>query len=598
MEINLYFIFTRIFQMGITGSIMIAAVLLLRVLLCKAPRRYAYMLWGIVLFRLLCPISWPSVFSVLNLVETPVLENRQADDRFPEERMGENNSPEKIVLQKENMTKKAESYSVQKFRLDVTFILPVIWLAGVFILTCYGIFSALKLRWSIRCCMRLRDNIYVADYIATPFVFGLFHPRIYLPSSLRQEEWEYIILHEQRHIARKDYLIKILSFFALCLHWVHPLVWLAFVLSVKDMEMSCDEAVMGKMNRDIREEYANSLLQLAVGKSRIFGLPLAFTEGDVKSRIKHIMNYKKQTASASILAAVVCVIGLISLATNPMAEQEPSMKEDKAVSETQKKEAGFGINAETVIENAIMEQNDSVYAYSDEYDFACCNFVNLETVSDGFIAGSGEEIITYYGWAYYGEYQLSQDGIVEVGASHLPVAVSLIKEKHGYRLKEYWEPRDGSYFVEDVKKKFPASAAKDGIDSQKFILQQIQDCYAKAVTFGKLDTYKILKRLLDEICTGPMYSSNPYDYIRAHDREYQELGYYGSNTLEYCMQRFQDGDEEEKTGLKGHIMAQICEDILGIKGKTPVSAESASTGLEWYEAFDAYIANKINSESY
>ena len=106
MEINLYFIFTRIFQMGITGSIMIAAVLLLRVLLCKAPRRYAYMLWGIVLFRLLCPISWPSVFSVLNLVETPVLENRQADDRFPEERMGENNSPEKIVLQKENMTKR------------------------------------------------------------------------------------------------------------------------------------------------------------------------------------------------------------------------------------------------------------------------------------------------------------------------------------------------------------------------------------------------------------------------------------------------------------------------------------------------------------
>ncbi len=191
---------------------------------------------------------------------------------------------------------------------------------------------------------------------------------------------------------------------------------------------------------------------------------------------------------------------------------------------------------------------------------------------------------------------MSQDGIVEVGASHLPVAVSLIKEKHGYRLKEYWEPRDGSYFVEDVKKKFPASAAKDGIDSQKFILQQIQDCYAKAVTFGKLDTDKILKRLLDEICTGPMYSSNPYDYIRAHDREYQELGYYGSNTLEYCMQRFQDGDEEEKTGLKGHIMAQICEDILGIKGKIPVSAESASTGLEWYETFDAYIANKIKSE--
>ena len=106
MEINLYFIFTRIFQMGITGSIMIAAVLLLRVLLCKAPRRYAYMLWGIVLFRLLCPISWPSVFSVLNLVETPVLENRQADDRFPEERMGENNSPGKNCFAKREYDQK------------------------------------------------------------------------------------------------------------------------------------------------------------------------------------------------------------------------------------------------------------------------------------------------------------------------------------------------------------------------------------------------------------------------------------------------------------------------------------------------------------
>ena len=146
-------------------------------------------------------------------------------------------------------------------------------------------------------------------------------------------------------------------------------------------------------------------------------------------------------------------------------------------------------------------------------------------------------------------------------------------------MKEYWQPREGSYFASDVKRKFPASVAADGLDSQKFVLGQTQACYKQAVKSGELDTDFIIENLLNQICESlPEESSNPQDYIRAHDGEYMELRNYGEFTIQYCLDRFYQGEPEEKTGLKGHIMALVCEELLGIKGKIPVQAKTASTG--------------------
>ena len=197
------------------------------------------------------------------------------------------------------------------------FILTLIWLAGMALLLAYSLVSLLRLRRRLVGAVRLRDNIYLADHIPSPFVMGLIRPKIYLPSDLRETERGYILRHEQYHIRRRDHLVKFLSFLALCIHWFNPLVWAAFVLSGKDMEMSCDEAVVKALGEEIRADYSASLLSLATGRRIVAGMPLAFGEGDTGSRIRNLLSWKRPRPWVMAVCAVVCV-GLIALcAANP-----------------------------------------------------------------------------------------------------------------------------------------------------------------------------------------------------------------------------------------------------------------------------------------
>ena len=144
-------------------------------------------------------------------------------------------------------------------------------------------------------------------------------------------------------------------------------------------------------------------------------------------------------------------------------------------------------------------------------------------------------------------YGISDEGIEELEGSHVPVALTFEEKDGNYELKEYWQPRDGSYFVPDIRSKFPAEIAEDAIDSQKFVIPQIQSCYRQAVEFARLDTDPVIENLLKTICSEPELSSNPQDYISAHSLEYRELLYYGEYTLRYCLNRFHKGNE---TGLE------------------------------------------------
>ncbi|MBQ7007468.1 MAG: M56 family metallopeptidase, partial [Oscillospiraceae bacterium] len=160
-------------------------------------------------------------------------------------------------------------------------------------------------------------NIYLCDHIASPFVIGIVKPKIYLPSSLAENEQKYIILHEQHHIKRFDHIVKLVAFAALSIHWFNPFVWLAFTLLCKDMEMSCDEAVIAKLGLEIRSDYSRSLLNLSTGKHIFAGAPLAFGEGDAGSRIKNLYNYRKPKAAVFVAVAAVCAILGVTLLLNP-----------------------------------------------------------------------------------------------------------------------------------------------------------------------------------------------------------------------------------------------------------------------------------------
>lgn len=213
----------------------------------------------------------------------------------------------------------------------------------------------------------------------------------------------------------------------------------------------------------------------------------------------------------------------------------------------------------------------------------CCSFVTLETVSATPAAESTVHRVTFYGWALYEQYQVTEAGLETTGGSHIPVAISFDLDERGYTLTDYWEPRDGSYYVQDIREKFPSHIVEDGIDSQKFILSQTQECYAQAVAYTGLDTNNIIGTLIETICASPAQSSNPGDYIEAHPIEYRELTYYGRYTLQYCFSRFEQGGE---TGLEGHIMAQVCQEIAEDWGEGFLPDHSPDfTGQDWDNAF-------------
>lgn len=320
----LHAVFSAVLNMSITSSISIIVILLARIILKHAPKIFSYALWAVVLFRLLCPVSLTSQFSLMGLFPAPTTETGRI---------------EYVSLDVPNTERPAITVNVPASDLNQTTdssvevmvagsidflvsIVSIVWICGVAVMLIFHLLQLIRLRRKLIGSIPLKDNIYLADYISTPFVMGLIHPKIYLPSAMSETEQSYIIQHEKHHIRRCDHVIKLLAFIAMCIHWFNPLVWLAFALSSKDMEMSCDEAVMKQIGRDIRADYSSSLLQFSTGKRVLIGTPLAFGEGDTKERIENIMKYKKPTIVIVILAVIVCVGLTACLSSNPQSDAE------------------------------------------------------------------------------------------------------------------------------------------------------------------------------------------------------------------------------------------------------------------------------------
>ena len=333
------FLLPTILNMTLTSSVVILFVLLARLVLKKAPKAFSYTLWGVVLFRLLCPVSVTTDFSLLGLFDTPAVENTQhtsAVEYIPYDIVHTHDLEIQLPIPPAingavNEVLPQEHAELGADPLEGEFAIgSMVWLLGVSAMVIYSTVSYIRLRRKLIGAVVLRDNIYLADGIGSPFVMGIFRPKIYLPSTLSEQEQGYIILHEQHHVRRGDHIIKVLAFIALCIHWFNPLVWVAFVLSSKDMEMSCDEAVVKKLGVGIRTDYSASLLSLATGRRIIAGTPLAFGEGDTKSRIKNMINWKRPKAWITIVAAVICVAVVAACAANPTGMSEKSDETNNA----------------------------------------------------------------------------------------------------------------------------------------------------------------------------------------------------------------------------------------------------------------------------
>lgn len=310
--------FLKIINMSISASWLIFAVLILRLALKKAPKWVNVLLWGIVAIRLICPFSFESALSLIPSAET-----------FPKKIIsGPSFDVQSGITPVDN---RINDYLGDRYFEGVTVpanngnnimtILTIVWTIGILLLVAYTVISYWRLHREIDTAVRYKDNIFQSENVSSPFVLGLIKPRIYLPFKLDGQDMEHVVAHEQAHIRRKDHWWKPLGFLLLTIHWFNPLMWLAYVLLCRDIELACDEKVIKGLSNEQRADYTQALVACSVNRRMIAACPLAFGEVGVKERVKSVMNYKKPAFWVIIIAVIVCVGVAVCFLTNPKQDR-------------------------------------------------------------------------------------------------------------------------------------------------------------------------------------------------------------------------------------------------------------------------------------
>lgn len=312
-------VFQKLLNMSIAAGWLILAVVVLRFVLKKAPKRFVLLLWAVVGLRLALPWSFESALSLIpsaaTLPEGIMMERTPSLDTGIPALNNAINPGFAAAFAPEP----AASANPLQVLLPIA---SLIWLAGAAAMLIWALASWLRLRLRMRTAVRLEGNVYESEMAGGPFVLGLFRPRIYLPFGLGEAERGHVLAHEREHIRRGDQVVKLLGFLLLCLHWFNPLVWLAYALLCRDIELACDERVVRNMGSGERADYSQTLLELSRPKRFVSACPLAFGEASVKGRVKSVLSYKKPAFWLVVLAIVVCIGAAVCFLTDPKAKED------------------------------------------------------------------------------------------------------------------------------------------------------------------------------------------------------------------------------------------------------------------------------------
>ena len=311
-------VFLKLVNLSISASWLILTALVLRFVLKKAPKWVMPLLWGVVALRLVCPFSIESALSLIPSAET-----------IPSEIVTETREPvlyEQATLDivtNPTLPSAAEvpvGVSRQQAQVDFN-IYSVLWLAGMAALLVHALVSAGKLKKKLATAILLRDNIYESEFVDSPFLFGVVQPNIYLPMHMDEGTAAHVIAHERAHLARRDHWWKVLGYLVLALHWFNPLVWAAYILFCRDIELACDEKVVKGLDGAARADYSQALLSCAAPRRAVAACPLAFGEGNIKTRVKSALHYKKPAFWVAAVAVLAVVIVAVCFLTNPKSER-------------------------------------------------------------------------------------------------------------------------------------------------------------------------------------------------------------------------------------------------------------------------------------
>jgi len=620
MEQFLEDVFLAVLNMSITAGYAILFVLLARLLLRKASKIFSYCLWGVVLFRLISPVSFSFALSFFGFMKKDTMEHIPAGLGMmaqPQVDLGLDYVSQAVTSSLPAATPMASANPLQ----IILFITSQIWVLGVLSLLAYSLVSYGLLKRKVSQAILVRDNIWECHAICSPFVLGFRKPKIYLPPGFSEREKSYILKHEEIHIRRYDYLIKPLAYFLLCLHWFNPLVWLSFILMTKDMEMSCDEAVIKELGKEIKQDYSRSLLSLALSHKIIRGSPLAFGESSPKSRIKNVLNYKQPTFWGMLAGAAGILILSLGLISNPESSQSVSTSlninnaaklsaaQDQLIirvhgrggtlitgEEFGKWLSGASVGWTEKQVSSPYELSPTLTVYINHGLEPCrLNFFDSEK---GLAMLTGNGSSRYYTISLQQYYQVySRWGL---RSYIIPEAVTqaLLEGKKTNRQSVQDVPMEKDYRVIDIDKATYYLYENDGKyyceQPYVFIREITEESYKGALTFAHKpsgssqeslkepaqedqEIAKLIEDNLQVIMSSPLQSSNPGDYIRAHDREYESiLKYGGEKALPYLSGQFKVGNAG---GLRGHIMMILCKELLGVRNN--VSDETLSP-QEWF----------------
>lgn len=602
-------IFTFVLNMSITSCYVILAVIIIRLFLIKAPKKYSYFLWSVVGFRLAIPVSFQSVFSLFSLAPFDVS-------------TAQNNTAGTMDYIPVNIDPNAVSTNVNVGMANVNTIIndalynasvnsdiniterfinifSYIWIIGVASIILYGIISYCVMRRNLSNAVWQKYNIYESDKVSSPFILGLISPKIYIPFGLDEKTYSYVIQHEKCHISRGDNYVKAIAFVLTAVHWFNPLCWLAFYLMSKDMETSCDETVLSK-NKNIKKEYSEALLSFAVESRGHRISPLCFSENSIKSRIKNILSFKKPKMAVSIAVFILCLAVIVGCAANPVAKHTivypTNISEEGENESTQENassvSASSEVNAEQ--EQAINEfigqtvnererekfDNRQRYLFENYFD---TSYYLFEMINGDMNGEDTDRYVTAYIYVVSESLIEKNNLLVEYFSASHPCAIVIDIRGGEYVCENYVTPSQYEddkqfadlYFTADAESEYNDFSA-DIASSVTSLKQQI---YASVISDYNLDADKYIKTAFENIdIYGPLQSSNPNDYIDTDSDEYKCLINCSAYTMKYIYTQFLKGGQ---TDIFGSFYRIIMDDIIGGEALKVY----ADTGQDYFDAF-------------
>ena len=322
-------LFLKLFNMSVSAGWLALAVILVRLLFKKAPRRLFPVLWTLVGIRLLLPFTLESALSLIPSAETVRPDMLYAAAPALTSGLPAVDSSLSPALERALAPSPGDSVNPMQV---LTFAAAVIWLLGMAAMLVYAAASTVRLRRRMREAVQLDENVWLTDRSGSPFVLGIVRPRIYIPYSVRDRDLPFVLAHERAHIARRDHWIKPAAFLLLSVYWFNPVLWAAYILLCRDVELACDERVVKDFTKDQRADYSEALLSCSVPRHRIAACPLAFGEVGVRARVKSVLNYKKPAFWAVVLSVVSVTVLAVCFLTNPAeaAIKNPAVGEYEA----------------------------------------------------------------------------------------------------------------------------------------------------------------------------------------------------------------------------------------------------------------------------